>query len=248
NECLPLPRPPRLSSRRPTHPRGSREVQRLCRRRDPPRLRRLNLPTGPDHTLLPPGRPPPRRPSEHRALRGPGRLWRRAVRPRLSSLNPVDALGRRRDRLGHVPDETRPRRHDAPQPRPLHPGALGDRARGDGRRAGDGEPGPGREPPGTACAVGGRELQEPTDGGPGEALFADDGKILSALVQSTRDAVRESCRGFAWEARPFGSPWGGSSWGDLVVEKGRLVMWHGGKDINVPRRMAVDGGGGDPGR
>ncbi|KAJ0167793.1 hypothetical protein CTA2_117 [Colletotrichum tanaceti] len=80
-----------------------------------------------------------------------------------------------------------------------------------------------------------------------EALLADDGKILGALVQSTRDAVRESCRGFAWEARLFGSPWG-FELGDLVaVEKGRLVMWHGGKDVNVPVRMAVEAAEAIPG-
>lgn len=69
------------------------------------------------------------------------------------------------------------------------------------------------------------------------AIHADDGKILDVLVRSTREAVRESSRGFAWEARLFGSPWG-FKLEDLVVEEGKLVMWHGGKDINVPLRMA----------
>ncbi|KAK1494838.1 UMTA methyltransferase [Colletotrichum tamarilloi] len=75
-----------------------------------------------------------------------------------------------------------------------------------------------------------------------EALYADDGKILRVLEQSTREAFRESSRGFAWEAKLFGSSWG-FELKDLVVQEGKLVIWHAGKDVNVPLRMAQDAAG-----
>ncbi|OHE94359.1 hypothetical protein CORC01_10287 [Colletotrichum orchidophilum] len=71
------------------------------------------------------------------------------------------------------------------------------------------------------------------------ALYADDGKILRLLEQSTREAFCESGRGFAWEAKLFGSPWG-FELEDLDVQQGRLVVWHAGKDVNVPLRMAEE--------
>ncbi|KXH37038.1 hypothetical protein CSIM01_14002 [Colletotrichum simmondsii] len=75
-----------------------------------------------------------------------------------------------------------------------------------------------------------------------EALYADDGKVLQVLEQSTREAFRESGRGFAWEAKLFGSPWG-FELKDLVVQEGKLVIWHAGKDVNVPLRMAQEAAG-----
>ncbi|UQC88541.1 uncharacterized protein CLUP02_14066 [Colletotrichum lupini] len=75
-----------------------------------------------------------------------------------------------------------------------------------------------------------------------EALYADDGKILRVLEQSTREAFRESSCGFAWEAKLFGSPWG-FELKDLVVQEGKLVIWHAGKDVNVPLRMAQEAAG-----
>ncbi|KAJ0330053.1 hypothetical protein COL5a_003886 [Colletotrichum fioriniae] len=75
-----------------------------------------------------------------------------------------------------------------------------------------------------------------------EALYADDGKILQVLEQSTREAFRESSRGFAWEAKLFGSPWG-FELKDLVVQEGKLVFWHAAKDVNVPLRMAEEAAG-----
>ncbi|KAK1636287.1 Alpha/Beta hydrolase protein [Colletotrichum phormii] len=72
-----------------------------------------------------------------------------------------------------------------------------------------------------------------------EALYADDGKILRVLEQSTREAFRVSSRGFAWEAKLFGSSWG-FDLKDLVVQEGKLVIWHAGKDVNVPLRMAEE--------
>ncbi|KAK1672329.1 Alpha/Beta hydrolase protein [Colletotrichum godetiae] len=72
-----------------------------------------------------------------------------------------------------------------------------------------------------------------------EALYADDGRILRVLEQSTREAFRVSSRGFAWEAKLFGSSWG-FDLKDLVVQEGELVIWHAGKDVNVPLRMAEE--------
>lgn len=70
-----------------------------------------------------------------------------------------------------------------------------------------------------------------------QALVADDGRVLRVLVDSTREAFRDGGMGFAWESRLFGSPWG-FELGDLEVEKGKLVLWHSGKDVNIPLRMA----------
>ncbi|KAK0382116.1 alcohol dehydrogenase [Colletotrichum limetticola] len=75
-----------------------------------------------------------------------------------------------------------------------------------------------------------------------EALYADDGKVLRVLEQSTREAFRESSCGFAWEAKLFGSPWG-FELKDLIVQEGKLVIWHAGKDVNVPLRMAQEAAG-----
>lgn len=65
----------------------------------------------------------------------------------------------------------------------------------------------------------------------------DVGGFSQNLIASTREALRESARGPAWESRLFGSPWG-FSLEDVRLEKGRLVMWHGGLDVNSPLRMA----------
>lgn len=69
-----------------------------------------------------------------------------------------------------------------------------------------------------------------------EVIYANDGSLFKALCQSSREALKHGTGAFAVEANIFGSPW------DLQLEKvpddGRLVIWHGGKDANVPLAMA----------
>jgi pimeloyl-ACP methyl ester carboxylesterase len=59
------------------------------------------------------------------------------------------------------------------------------------------------------------------------------------LIESTREAMRESARGAAWEARLFGSPWG-FRLGDVKMQKGKLMLWHGALDANSPLRMSEE--------
>lgn len=65
----------------------------------------------------------------------------------------------------------------------------------------------------------------------------DEGGFRTALVASTREAVRESAWGAAWEARLFGSAWG-FKLEDVSPNPGKLVLWHGALDVNSPLRMA----------
>ncbi|KAL1634042.1 hypothetical protein SLS56_002634 [Neofusicoccum ribis] len=65
----------------------------------------------------------------------------------------------------------------------------------------------------------------------------DVGGFSDNLIASTREALRESAQGPAWESRLFGSPWG-FGLDELQLEEGRFVMWHGGLDVNSPLRMA----------
>ncbi|KAI1121716.1 Alpha/Beta hydrolase protein [Nemania abortiva] len=70
-----------------------------------------------------------------------------------------------------------------------------------------------------------------------EAVFADNGRLLRVLARSSVEALRHGADGFVREAWLFGSPWG-FALEELRVERGRLVLWHGAKDVNVPVRMA----------
>ncbi|KAI1777378.1 Alpha/Beta hydrolase protein [Hypoxylon cercidicola] len=69
------------------------------------------------------------------------------------------------------------------------------------------------------------------------AIHLHDDKFLHALAESTRDAFRHGAEGAAWEAKLYSKPWG-FDLKDLKVEKGKLVLWHGTKDINCPVQMA----------
>lgn len=58
-----------------------------------------------------------------------------------------------------------------------------------------------------------------------------------ALIASTRAAVIPGGEASATEFALFGSAWG-FDLKEMEFEKGRLVMWHGTEDTNVPYRMA----------
>lgn len=72
-----------------------------------------------------------------------------------------------------------------------------------------------------------------------------DHALLSSNLRGCKDALAASCRaavipggrGSAVEFALFGSSWG-FDLKDVDVGKGRLVMWHGTEDVNVPHRMA----------
>lgn len=76
---------------------------------------------------------------------------------------------------------------------------------------------------------------------PDRQVFEEnEGGFRDALVKSVRGAVGEpetGAEGAAWELRLSGSAWG-FGLEEVRMEKGRLVMWHGAKDVNVPLAMA----------
>ncbi|KAJ2894248.1 putative alpha beta hydrolase protein [Zalerion maritima] len=65
---------------------------------------------------------------------------------------------------------------------------------------------------------------------------ANEGGFRTIMVESTREAVAGGGQGPAWEAKLYGSDWG------FFIEEleadGRLLMWHGDLDVNVPIAMA----------
>ncbi|KAH8900570.1 alpha/beta-hydrolase [Thozetella sp. PMI_491] len=61
--------------------------------------------------------------------------------------------------------------------------------------------------------------------------------LRSALVQSLKGAMKEGGYPSAWEGRILASKWG-FELSDLEVEPGRMVLWHGDQDINVPLGMS----------
>lgn len=69
------------------------------------------------------------------------------------------------------------------------------------------------------------------------AAEADNGKLMAMYIQSVREAFRAGPQGAAWEAWLLGSEWG-FELEELEVDRGRLVFWHGGRDINCPIAMA----------
>ncbi|KAK7954635.1 Alpha/Beta hydrolase protein [Apiospora saccharicola] len=68
---------------------------------------------------------------------------------------------------------------------------------------------------------------------------ADGGRLLDIFTASMREAFRDGSAGAAYEAALFGNPWD-FDLETLPVRTGELVVYHGGKDIHVPLRMAKE--------
>ncbi|KAK8135711.1 Alpha/Beta hydrolase protein [Apiospora sp. TS-2023a] len=68
---------------------------------------------------------------------------------------------------------------------------------------------------------------------------ADGGRLLDTFTASMREAFRDGAAGAAYEAALFGNPWD-FELETLPVRTGELVIYHGGKDIHVPLRMAKE--------
>ena len=69
-----------------------------------------------------------------------------------------------------------------------------------------------------------------------EVIFGNEGKLFKVLSESSRRALKQGTGGFSVESHIYGSRWG-FSFKDVPGD-GRLVIWHGGKDANVPIAMA----------
>ncbi|KFA71426.1 hypothetical protein S40288_04310 [Stachybotrys chartarum IBT 40288] len=68
-----------------------------------------------------------------------------------------------------------------------------------------------------------------------EVIF-NEGNIFAALSQSSREALKHGTKAFADEAGMFANRWDFSL--EDIPTDGRLVLWHGAKDANVPIAMA----------
>ena len=69
-----------------------------------------------------------------------------------------------------------------------------------------------------------------------EVVFGNDAKLFTVLSESSRKALKQGTGGFSVESYILSSPWGFLL--EDLPSDGRLVIWHGGKDANVPISMA----------
>ncbi|KAH9827540.1 alpha/beta hydrolase [Teratosphaeria destructans] len=71
---------------------------------------------------------------------------------------------------------------------------------------------------------------------PREAQCLENAEVRHAFVESTRDAFRGGCHGWAMEARLLNSEWNIPM---RELDGTRLHVWHGAEDENIPCRLAV---------
>lgn len=70
------------------------------------------------------------------------------------------------------------------------------------------------------------------------AWEVNEGGLREMLVASVQHAYPDgSAHGAAWDARLYGSPWG-FELEDLSIGKGKMILWHGEEDANIPLAMA----------
>ncbi|CAG7564274.1 unnamed protein product [Fusarium equiseti] len=67
--------------------------------------------------------------------------------------------------------------------------------------------------------------------------WTENKDLRRALIDSTRNSMKQGGYATAWEANILGSDWG-FKLDDVNVEKGEMILWHGDQDINVPLRVS----------
>ncbi|KAH8891738.1 alpha/beta-hydrolase [Thozetella sp. PMI_491] len=69
------------------------------------------------------------------------------------------------------------------------------------------------------------------------AMEVDGGKWFDVAVMGTREGLRNGGQAGASDMKLYGRPWG-FELASLKVKEGKLSLWHGAKDANVPVSMA----------
>ncbi|KAI5855117.1 alpha/beta-hydrolase [Durotheca rogersii] len=70
-----------------------------------------------------------------------------------------------------------------------------------------------------------------------EAWESSSSNFRQALTSGLKGAFQNGPEGSGWEARLYGSDWG-FKLEELAIEPGKMVIWHGDEDVNVPVAMA----------